>query len=73
MTTFDTLAKFLEMFPQFHEQICQYAPNGLNSITVWFKNNQVLDFTYISDNQWRLINHKKHAYPTYDIGNLWRY
>ena len=49
MTTFDILAKFLEMFTQFHEQICHYAPNGFNTITVWFRNGQVFDFTYFSD------------------------
>ena len=59
MSTFDILAKFLEMFPQFHEQICQYAPNGANSITVYFKNSQELDFTYKSDTDWELVNHKK--------------
>lgn len=59
MSHFNILAKFLEMYPQFHEQICQYAPNGSYCITVWFKNGQTFDFTYFSDQSWSLTNHKK--------------
>ena len=59
MTTFDILAKFLEMFTQFHEQICHYAPNGFNTITVWFRNGQVFDFTYFSDQKWHLSIHER--------------
>lgn len=73
MSYFDILAKFLEMFPQFHEQICQYAPNGLNCITVWFRNGQVLDFTYNSLFDWHLVKHKEYTYPTHDITSYWRY
>lgn len=65
MSTIDILAKFLEMYPQFHEQICQYAPAGFNTITVWFKNGQVLDFTYFNDQDWKLVNHKKHINGRY--------
>ena len=58
MSYFDILAKFLEMYPQFHEQICRYAPNGNNCITVWLSNGKVFDFVYISDNRWSLSNNK---------------
>ena len=73
MSYFDILAKFLEMFPQFHEQICQYAPNGLNCITVWFRNGQVLDFTYNSLRDWTLVKHKEFDYSDLNIYKLWRY
>lgn len=73
MSYFDILAKFLEMFPQFHEQICQYAPNGVNSITVYFKNGQELDFTYNSLFDWNLVKHKKYERPTRDAVDFWRY
>lgn len=59
MSTFDILAKFLEMYPQFHEQICQYAPNGSYCITVWFKNGQTFDFTYFNDNRWNLARRER--------------
>lgn len=59
MDHFDILAKFLEMYPQFHDQICQYAPNGYCCIAVWFKNGQAFNFTYFSDNQWRLTRREK--------------
>jgi hypothetical protein len=62
MTTFDILAKFLEMYPQFHEQICQYAPNGFSSIIVWFKNGQTFDFTYFTDNTWSFRPHERRKY-----------
>ena len=65
MHTFDILVKFLEMYPQFHEQICQYAPSGFNTIIIWFKNGQVFDFTYHSDQQWTLTNHKKPSTTSY--------
>ena len=59
MSTFDILAKFLEMFPQFHALIREYAPNGACSITVWFNNGQTFDFTYFSDNLWELRDHNR--------------
>ena len=59
MDHFDILAKFLEMYPQFHDQICQYAPNGYCCIAVWFKNGQSFNFTYFSDNQWNLSRREK--------------
>lgn len=65
MTTFDILAKFLEMYPQFHEQIYQYAPNGFSGITVWFRDGRVFDFTYFSDQRWTLVNHRKHDITSY--------
>ena len=71
MTTFDILAKFLEMYPQFHEQICQYMPSGFNKIVVWFRNGQVFDFTYYNDQRWQLVNHKKPSTTSY-IGRYLR-
>ena len=59
MSYFDILAKFLEMYPQFHNQIHFWAPNGFNSIIVWMKNEQVFDFTYFSDNRWNLVRRKE--------------
>ena len=59
LTTVDILSKFLEMYPQFHEQICQYAPNGFNSITVWFNNGLTFDFTYFSDQNWTFRVHER--------------
>ena len=73
MNTFDILAKFLEMYPQFHEQICQYAPNGSYGIIVWFKNGQTFDFTYFSDTNWtfRVHERKKRTLPAaYEGGYL---
>lgn len=64
MNTIDILAKFLEMYPQFHAEICQYAPVGFNRITVWFRNGQVFDFTYYSDQNWNLVNHKNYRSMT---------
>ena len=65
MNHVDILAKFLEMYPQFHEQISHYAPGGFNTIIVWFKNDQVFDFTYHSDQQWNLSNHKRPSTTSY--------
>lgn len=64
MDHFDTLAKFLEMYPQFHDQIYQYAPNGSYCITVWFRNGQTFDFTYFSDNNWTFRVHERRKYTT---------
>lgn len=58
MSYFDILAKFLEMYPQFHEQIHFWRPNGFQSITVWMHNGQVFDFTYFRDNYWNLVRNK---------------
>jgi hypothetical protein len=71
MTTFDILAKFLEMYPQFHEQLCQYAPGGFNRIIVWFRNGQIFDFTYFNDQKWSLTNYKKPDVNSY-IGRYMR-
>lgn len=68
MSHFDILAKFLEMYPQFHEQICQWKPNGLNTITVWFKNGQDFDFAYFDDTHWTLRPHTRRKY-TYLSGS----
>ena len=54
MSNFDIFAKFLEMYPQFHEQIQFWKANGFHCITVWMKNNQTFDFTYYSDTNWNL-------------------
>lgn len=59
MSNFDIFAKFLEMYPQFHEQIQFWSPNGFKRITVWMKNNQIFDFTYYSDTNWNLVRHGK--------------
>lgn len=71
MSTFDILAKFLEMYPQFHEQICQYAPGGFRRIIVWFRNGQVFDFTYFNDQKWSLVRHDRPATTSY-IGRYMR-
>ena len=72
MSHFNTLAKFLEMYPQFHEQICQYAPNGSYCITVWFKNGQTFDFRYFSDTDYTLRVHERRKY-TYQPAYKGRY
>ena len=61
MSSFDILAKFLEMYPQFHDQICKWKGNDSDSIIVWFNNGQVFDFMYFSDNNWKLRPHFKHV------------
>lgn len=65
MHTIDILAKFLELHPQFHEQICQYAPNDRNGITVWFRNGRIFDFNCFSDQTWHLISHRELACNNY--------
>lgn len=50
----DMLAKFLEMFPHYKEQICQWSPKGRHSIRVKMHSGQSLEFTYFNDNEWSL-------------------
>ena len=54
MTHVDILAKFLEMFPQFHSAIKAYAPAGYNTILIEFRNNfsYPCKFAYHSDQNW---------------------
>ena len=59
MSYFDILAKFLELYPQFHEQIHYWSPNGFHRITVWMRNNQIYEFSYFSDNRWTLVRRKE--------------
>ena len=65
MRHFDILAKFLEMYPQFHEQIQYWAPGGFHSITVWLRNGQAFDFTYFSNNDWDLVRSGKYTVADY--------
>lgn len=61
MTYADILAEFLKRFPQYQEQICQYAPGERNCITVKLKNGTELDFTYTDDHEWTLSDRSKRA------------
>ena len=65
MRHFDIFAKFLEMYPQFHEQIQYWAPNGFHKIAVWLKSGQAFIFTYFSDNDWDLVRQCKPSINDY--------
>lgn len=55
MNVIDILAKFLELHPHYHEQTHQYAPNGKNTIRIWFRDGRIFDFTYTNEHIWNLI------------------
>ena len=57
MNHVDILAKFLEMFPQFHSTIKAYSPSGMNTIIVEFRNNTGFPckFTYYNDHDWSFV------------------
>jgi hypothetical protein len=50
----DILAKFLSMFPQYQELICQWSPRAGHAIRVKTHSGQSLDFTYYNDREWTL-------------------
>jgi len=52
---FDTLAKFLGMFPNFLESVAFWSPvRDKNTIRVELKSGQKLLFTYWNDREWSL-------------------
>lgn len=48
------LAKFLIIFPEYQERICQWSPNNDNTINVKTHTGQSLMFTYYNDREWTL-------------------
>lgn len=55
MGYFDTLAKFLGMFPNFLELVAFWSPvRDHNTISVELNNGQKLLFTYWNDREWNL-------------------
>ena len=58
MNKVDILAKFLELYPYYHDKIHQYAPESRNTIKIWFKDGRTFDFTYSGNQNCRLINNR---------------
>ena len=50
----DILAKFLRMFPEYQEEICQWSPRPKRTIRVKTKSGRSMDFTYYNDTEWTL-------------------
>lgn len=56
MGYFDTLAKFLSMFPQFIEEIRFWWPaGGTHTIAVEMASGQMYVFVYKSESDWSLV------------------
>lgn len=50
----DILAKFLELFPTYVDQVTQWAPSGRRGIVMTLKNGVGLSFIYRDDVTWTL-------------------
>jgi hypothetical protein len=54
----DILAKFLEMFPQYQDQVKTWTPHGRCAIKVELRDRGKLDFTFHSNTDWSLIRNR---------------
>lgn len=50
----DILATFLKKFPQYTDEVVQWAPAGKNAIKVKLRDGSGLTFTYTDDIRWNL-------------------
>lgn len=54
MRSIDILAMFLNMFPNYIEQISKWSPNGKNQVKITLTDHTVIKFTYRGFRNWRL-------------------